>query len=148
MWRLFKTERIVVGWLEWPFFICLQSQTTNSHGDPRQFLLPYLFSSFALSILTTLDQDPVTDPPKRDWLQERREFCLPSLFCVSQFSSSAPSLLLLSISFGSLLLSVYLVHSAFSLPYLYFLICRVRFENTLVRVLHPQIPACSLLGGY
>lgn len=59
---------------------------THSHWDPCPPLLPHLFSSSALSILTTLDQDPVTDPPKRDWLQERRSFCLPFPFCVSQFS--------------------------------------------------------------
>lgn len=57
-------------------------------------ILPCLFSSCALSILTTLDRDPVTDLLKRDWLQERSGFCFPShplpSLCLAVFSIALP----------------------------------------------------------
>lgn len=142
---------VCLEWLE-IFFICLQSQTTHTHAhrDPCHFFFPSrLFLSAALSILTTLDQDPVTDPPKRDWLQERGEFCLPSRsLSLSFLGFLPPSVLSLSapaLSFPF----VYLTLSPFFRPpCLYFLLCRVKSENTELRVLHPQIPACSLWAGY
>lgn len=79
--------------------------------------------------------------------KERILFAFPFSTSLS-FLARLPPSSSVNICWLSLSLSVYLTLSAFSLPCLYFLICRVRFENTLVRVLHPQIPACSLSGGY
>lgn len=73
----------------WGRTVCVSE---TSHHDPCQLLL----ASSALFILTTSDQDPVTDPPKRDWLQERGEFCLPSLSVSVTISQLSPSLLCLS----------------------------------------------------
>lgn len=68
---------------------------------PRPLPLPFSwpFPSCALSIRTTLDRDPVADPPKGDWWRERSEFCFAVPFCVSQFSSSLSYLPALSFPF-------------------------------------------------
>lgn len=117
----------------------LSTITNRTPRPPPPLSLPTCSPSSALSILTTLDQDPVTDPPKRDWLQERREFCLPSPFlCLSVFEVFLPRCHHLLFSFISR-----------SSPRLYFLHCRVEFgrkKKTLLRVLHPQTPALLSSG--
>lgn len=134
-------------WLEISHLSAITNPGTLTHTETPATSFPSrLFLSSALSILTTLDQDPVTDPPKRDWLQERGEFCLPSRSpSLSFLGFLPPSSLSLS---ARLSLSLLFISRSplFSLPCLYFLLCRVKSENTELRVLHPQIPACSLSG--
>lgn len=72
------------GWNDYLSSVYNHKPQTHTVTLANSFF-PNLFPSFALSILATLDQDPVTDPPKRDWLQERREFCLPSFLRLSVF---------------------------------------------------------------
>lgn len=74
----------------------------------------HLLSSSALCILSTLDQDPVTDPPKRDWLQEKKRILFAFPFCVCHYLSARSSFSLLCLSH--------------TLPCLYFLLW-VKFEK-------------------
>lgn len=134
-------------WLEISHLSAITNPGTLTHNETPATSFPSrLFLSSALSILTTLDQDPVTDPPKRDWLQERGEFCLPSRSPSLSFLGFLPPSSLSLLARLSLSLLFISRSPLFSLPCLYFLLCRVKSENTELRVLHPQIPACSLSG--
>lgn len=106
---VFEPERIFVC-VSRTIGVIVFHLSTHTHTPPDlcQFLLSF-------SILTTLDQDPVVDPPKRDWLHERREFCLPSL---SRFSPCSFSVTIswLSPQLFPPLLSVYFTLCLFIFP--------------------------------
>lgn len=117
----------------------LSTITNRTPRPPPPLSLPTCSPSSALSILTTLDQDPVTDPPKRDWLQERREFCLPSPFlCLSVFSK-----------FFSLAVTIFSFRLSRALPPVFIFSTvelNLEWKKTLLRVLHPQTPALLSSG--
>lgn len=119
---------------------------THTQRDPCHF-----FSLPLVLVLCSLYSDHVRPgpchwPSKERLITGKRRILFAFAFSVSRFLGFLPpSSLSLS---ARLSLSLLFISRSplFSLPCLYFLLCRVKSENTELRVLHPQIPACSLLG--
>lgn len=135
MWFcVFEVDGIFVHVSEMVGIIIFYQHTQSHTVTLASSFFLRLLSSSALSILSTLNQDPVTDPPKRDWLQEKKRI----LF--------AFSFLCLSLSLGSLLFSSVFITLPFipPRPCLYFLLW-VKFKNVPLWVFHPQIPSCCYL---
>lgn len=134
-------------------FFHLSAITNHAHSrTPRP--LPLLFPLPLVLVRCSLYSDHVRPgpchwPSKERLITGKRRILFAFALAVSQFSRFSPSLRAVTIGPGSLF-PFCLSHALpfFSPPCLYFLLCRVKSENTELRVLHPQIPACSLWAGY